>query len=183
MTLLNDLVVKGTAFINDLVVKGSTIFQGRVEYEDVDAGGFTVITQGSTEVEVIYAKAYNYKPVVSLTVEEVAVTPILKDSKVTGFKVKLPAIQSQDVVINWTAKAVKGVSTPTVSAPSTSSSSSVTSLTSIATSVLAPIISVSSVATQSSAPVASSSSTIEVSSQAVSSMSVQVQVISSSSQI
>ena len=182
-TFLSDLVVKGTAFINDLVVKGSTVFQGRVEYEDIDAGGFVKIAQGQTEAEVIYSKPYNYKPVVTLTVEEVAVTPILKDSKVTGFKVKLPATQTQDVLINWTAKAVKGVSTPTVSAPVSSSSSSATSSSSNTASVPTQVASVSSVVTQSSAPVASSSSNVAASSQSVSSVTAQVQATSSSSNI
>ena len=140
-TFIKDIVVNGTAWIQDLVVKGSSTFQGRVTYEDKDAGGFAIIKAGQSETEVVYEKAYEFKPIVNITVEDAEVTAIIKDSKVTGFKIKINPSQAQDVIINWSAKAVKGVSNSTSTQPNTASSissvatSKVTSSTSSAISL------------------------------------------------
>jgi trimeric autotransporter adhesin len=171
-TFIKNIVVNGTAWIQDLVVKGSTVFQGRVTYEDIDAGGFAVIPAGQSEVEVVYAKPYASKPVVNITVEEALVTAIIKDSKVTGFKIKINPAQSQDVIINWTAKAVKGATPPVVSQiVSSSSTSSVTGSVANSSTVTVVSSTISSSIQSSSALSSISQSSIISSSSAVNSSS------------
>jgi trimeric autotransporter adhesin len=138
VTFVRDVVVNGTAWIQDLVVKGSTIFQGRVSFEDRDMAGVATIAQGQKEIEVRFEKAYQSTPVVNITSIGHRIPGFLKSANERGFIVEVDQVAkvaTAEIKFNWTAISVKGIA-PTSARPESSSSSSSSSNSSSSSAIV-----------------------------------------------
>jgi trimeric autotransporter adhesin len=160
---LSDIVVKGTAWIQDLVVKGSTIFQGRVEFQDKDMAGVATLKANSKEIEIRYTIPYNFTPIVNITSLGHRIVGNLKSSNPNGFVIEVENLANADIKFNWVAinaqgeELVSAASSSSSSISSSSSSSTVTSSSSSSVSSLSSSISVSSSSEISSSSESSSS--------------------------
>jgi trimeric autotransporter adhesin len=102
-TFVSGVVVKGTAWIQDLIVKGSTVFQGRVEFQDRDMSGQATILANQSTIFVPYTNQYSKTPVVTITGLGHGTLGYVLTSYTNGFTIKVDQLSSQDLRFNWIA--------------------------------------------------------------------------------
>jgi trimeric autotransporter adhesin len=160
ITFVSDTIVKGTAWIQDLVVKGSTVFQGRVEFQDKDMAGVATLKANTKEIEVRYVKPYDFTPVVNVTALGHRIIGNLKSSNANGFVIEVENPTLADLKFNWVAINARGEELI-----------STTSITIVSSSSIATSSSSAPVVSSSASSQVQSSSTVTVSSSSVESIS------------
>jgi hypothetical protein len=154
LTAAQDLIVKGVSYLQDLVVKGSTIFQGRVEFQDIDMSGQATIMANQTTIFIPYINQYSKTPVVTISGLGHGTMGYILTSYTNGFTIKVDQVSSQDLRFNWIAisNGRDNIVNPIVTNQSSSSlTSSIQSSSTISSTSSSSLLSQSSLTIESAA--------------------------------